>query len=191
MQSVVNLHFRYTEAEFAAAARLYMLRTSAIVLRLGLVCGLIGVGGFLLSLAAGVQTYVWLAPLFGLLMLLYVFLHSAPRQSFNRDPRMKDDFYWQFSDEAIRQKTSQSEATLKWDLFTRVIADERFYLLAYGKHMFVPIPRRAFAMPAQEAAFVGLLRRKITPDFNTKFLPADTLRELDGYTPPSAPPDWR
>lgn len=191
MQSVVNLHFRYTEAEFVAAARLYMLRTSATVLRLGLVCVLVGLTGLLLSFAMGAQTYVWLGPLLGLLMLLYVFLNAAPRQSFNRDPRLKDDFYWQFSEAAIMQKTSHSEATLKWDLFTRVIANERFYLLAYGKHMFAPIPRHAFATPAQEAAFVGLLRRKITPDFDTKFLPADTLRALDGYTPPPAPPDWR
>jgi YcxB-like protein len=191
-QSVVSLHFRYTEAEFVAATRLYMLRVRELRLRLATLFGMVTLGSFLLLMAAApYMPALWFACGVILLALLYSTFYVAPRRAFGRDPRMKDDFDWQFSEQGIRQKTSHSEATFKWELFTRVIADRRFYLLGYGKHMFVPIPRRAFANPAQEAAFVGLLRRKITPDFNTSFLPADTTRALDTYTPPPTPPDWR
>ncbi len=192
-QSVVSLHFRYTEAEFVAATRLYMLRVRELRLRLAALAGLLLTCSGGLMLLAGVFSSLppWLFCGLALVALLYSTFYVAPRRAFGRDPRMQDDFDWQFSEQGIVQKTSHSEATLKWELFTRVVADRRFYLLAYGKHMFVPIPRRAFATPAQEAAFVGLLRRKITPDFNTSFLPADTTRALDTYTPPSAPPDWR
>jgi hypothetical protein len=113
-----------------------------------------------------------------------------PRKMYARDPRNKEEFFWQFSEDGIRQKTSLSEATLRWELFTKVLANRRFYVLGYGKNMFTMIPRRAFATPAQEAAFVALLRRKITPDFNTNFLPA-AAGALDDYKPPPTPPDWR
>lgn len=187
----VGLHFRYTEEEFSAATRLYLLRTPALFARLTLFAALLNGGLFLLLLATTSAATACLMLALVAPLLLYSLFYVQPRTTYAHDPRFKEEFHWQFSEAGITQKTSLSESNLRWELFTNVLVNRRFYLLSYGKHMFTLIPRRAFATPAQEAAFVALLRRKITPDFNTKSLPADPTRALDSYTPPTAPPDWR
>ena len=192
MSSTVSLHFRYTEEEFIAATRLYLLRTPRTLARLGLVVGMLTFGLYcLLTLSFGTPAALLFALPIILFSLLYSTCYAMPRKMYARDPRNKEEFFWQFSEDGIRQKTSLSEATLRWELFTKVLANRRFYVLGYGKNMFTMIPRRAFATPAQEAAFVALLRRKITPDFNTNFLPAAATGALDDYKPPTTPPDWR
>lgn len=189
---MVGLHFRYEEEEFVAATRLYLLRKPALLARFGLVFILVMAGiCLLLAALAALPTTILTAAVVAAPILLYSLLYEEPRKAFRRDPRNKEEFYWQFSEQGITQRTLHTEAHINWELFTHVLAGRRFYLLAYGKHMFTLIPRRAFATPAQEAAFVALLRHKVAPDFNAKFLPADQPHALDGYTPPVAPPDWR
>jgi len=192
MSSMVSLHFRYTEEEFIAATRLYLLRTPRTLARLGLFSGMFTLGFYwLFSLTAGMPAaFLLILPII-MFALCYSTFYAMPRKAYARDPRNKEEFFWQFSEAGITQKTSLSEASIRWELFTKVLANRQFYVLGYGKNMFTMIPRRAFATPAQEAAFVALLRRKITPDFNTNFLPAAAAGALDNYKPPTTPPDWR
>src|SRR5918911_865223 len=102
MQSVINLSCRYTEEEFGAAARLYMLRTPAIAARLATFFGLIALG--LCLLLALVEVFVPALLLTGgivLCLLIYSTLYVAPRRRFRADPRHADVFQWQFTETHI------------------------------------------------------------------------------------------
>jgi hypothetical protein len=192
MPDTINLHVRYTEAEFAAASRLYLWRTPQVRARLALIAMLLVLAAALLAMLTPTFGPVFLFGCVTLLSALFVSIgHLAPRRRFRADPRHASEFHWQFDDGGIMLTTPQVESKFRWPAFTRALADERFYLLAFGQSQLVVIPRRAFATPAQEAAFRALLRRKLNCTLEAQTLPTNAPLALDAYTPPPTPPDWR
>ncbi|HEX8162025.1 MAG TPA: YcxB family protein [Pyrinomonadaceae bacterium] len=192
MAETINLRVRYTEAEFAAAARLFLWRSPALVARCALVAGLLVSLAFVLAALMPSLSGLWLlggAAWLG--ALCYSVGYVAPRRRFRADPRHDSEFRWQFTDGGIALSTPQVESNFRWEAFTRAFADERFYVLAFGPAQMVVIPRRAFAAPAQEAAFRALLRRRLDCPFDARRLPDLAPLALDAYTPPPTPPDWR
>lgn len=190
----ISLQFRYTEEEFIAATRLYLTRSADFIIRL-VVC--------LLYSIVALSLLMWLELGSDILILFIVatcipfligFLHLfvVPRQRFRSDPKFQDEYFLQFSDDGIQFKTAQIDALLQWSLYTKVLENDRFYLLVYGKNMISVIPKRAFYSAQQEAAFDALLRRKLPRCFDSKRLSgpkSDTPERT--YVPPAEPPDWR
>ncbi|HEX8774760.1 MAG TPA: YcxB family protein [Pyrinomonadaceae bacterium] len=193
MSEIVQLRFRYTEEEWAAASRLYIIRQRELLLRFVAMFILIALAFgffaainevvmslFLLSVGLVLSTFV--------LALFFVF----PRQRFRSDPRHRDEFFLEFTEEGIRFRTEQIDSRLNWSLYSRVIENDRFYVLVYGKGMMSVIPKRAFTAYDQEMVFRNMLRRKFGYTSGTR-----SLRELPAtdmeraYVPPPEPPDWR
>ena len=190
MQSVINLSCRYTEEEFGAAARLYMLRTPKVAARLATFLGLIALLCCLLLALADVFTPALLLATGSVLCaLIYSTLYVVPRKRFRADPRHADDFRWQFADDHIRLTTPHIESKFRWELFTQALVSKRFYVLSFGQGQMIVIPRRAFHTPAQETAFRALLERRLNCALTGQT--HDPLPALDAYTPPPTPPDWR
>jgi len=190
MQEIITLRFKYTEEEYVAATRLYLRRSTDFKIRLA-VCviylmAFAGVGwllGFTLEPELLLLTvFVALLPFF----IAFMHLVVLPRQRFRGDPKFRDDYLLQFSDDGIHFRTAQIDALLRWSLYNKVLEDERFYLLVYGKNMISVIPKRAFANAVQEAAFRQLLGRHLSAHFDAKQLAAAGV-----YVPPPEPPDWR
>jgi hypothetical protein len=122
----------------------------------------------------------------------FLLLFVAPRQRFRSDPKFVDEYFLQFSDDGIQFKTAQIDSLLQWSLYNKVLENERFYILIYGKNMISVIPKRAFADAKQEAAFSEMLGRNLHPYSTSKRLKERQPDELeDSYRPPSTPPDWR
>jgi Ca2+/Na+ antiporter len=193
MDETVNLHFKYSEEEWVAASRLYVLRQPMILLRFGVAFLLLTVAIFFFAaINDRLMPLVLLsvgAVLVAFVLLLFFIL---PRQRFRNDPRFRDEFFLEFTEDEIRFKTAHLESKFDWSLYTGVIENERFYVLIYGKGMISVIPKRAFKGPAQETAFRNLLRRKLMPTSDSRWLKEQPANELrDAYVPPAELPDWR
>ncbi len=157
MEEIISLRFKYTEEEYVAAMRLYMMSSADFITRLA-VCGLYAVAVIFLFTWLGFSVDTEVILLFILaacLPFLIAFLHLfvLPRQRFRSDPKFKDEYFLQFSEDGIQFKTAQIDALIQWSLYTKVLENDRFYLLIYGKNMISVIPKRAFSSAAQEAAF--------------------------------------
>ncbi|MBA3768816.1 MAG: YcxB family protein [Acidobacteria bacterium] len=193
MSDAVNLHFKYTEEEWVAASRLYVLRQPMILVRFGVAFLLLALAIFFLAaINDGIMPFILLsvgAILIAFLLLLFFIL---PRQRFRNDPRFRDEFFLEFAEDEIRFKTPHIESKYDWSLYTGVLENERFYVLIYGKGMISAIPKRAFTGSAQETAFRDLLRRKLLHTSDSRWLKERTSNEMqDAYVPPAEPPDWR
>ncbi len=193
MNETVNLHFKYSEEEWVAASRLYVLRQPMILVRFGVAFLLLTVAIFFFAaINDGIMPLILLsvgAVLIAFVLLLFFIL---PRQRFRNDPRFRDEFFLEFAENEIRFKTPHLESKYDWSFYTGVIENERFFVLIYGKDMITAIPKRAFNASAQEKAFRDLLRRKIMHTSDSRWLkelPANQLQ--DAYVPPAEPPDWR
>lgn len=190
----INLRFSYTEEEFLAATRFYMMRSTDFLLRLT-VCTLYAIACIFLIVWLELDSSIlllFIVALFIPFIIAFTYLFLVPRQRFRSDPKFQDEYALQFSDDGIQFKTAQVDALLQWSLYTKVLENERFYILVYGKNMISVVPKRAFTSAHQEAAFNQMLRRKLPAQHESNTFKARKQVELkDSYVPPAEPPDWR
>jgi hypothetical protein len=197
MEKTISLRFKYTEEEYVAATRLYMRRSTDFFMRLG-ICFIyaIACAALFIWLDIALSTeLVLLLALVACLPFIIGFLHFfvLPRRRFSSDPKFQDEYQLHFSDDGIQFKTAQIDALLQWSLYNKVLEDERFYLLVYGKHMISVIPKRAFVDEYQEAAFSEMLGRNLPAYSKPKQLQGRQAYDAEPrpYVPPAEPPDWR
>ncbi len=177
----IKIEYLYTEPEYLAATRLYLLSSPTIVVRLTVLFVLVMAGALMLTFLIGDFPF-WTTILLTLLVdasLLYSILVVGPRRY--------------FSDDGIAVKTKHIDSKLAWSLYTRVIEGAGMYLLVYGKEtrMMTLVPKRAFQNRMQEDAFRELLARHIRDHTTVRGIKATTESEPE-YTPSSLnPPDWR
>lgn len=194
MSDKVELRFKYTADEYAAAVRLYMLRTPAIIVRLGLFLALFTLGIFTLLAAFDTDMLFPILGAMGIFAGLCAWLFfGLPRQRYRSDPKFQNDYALEFSDAGILFKTDHIDSQIEWSLYTGVLENDRFYLLVYGRHMMLVIPKRAFPGLHQESRFRDLLKRHLTPVSRSAWLKGGAAKESEGeYVPPTlGPPDWR
>ncbi len=162
----VQLNFKYTEEEYVAAARLFLLRSKETLIRLIASYILTSFGLILLLALFDLGLSLWF-PISLLLLvgiaLFHGFLFDLPRRYFRGDPKFRDEYSLSFSDEAIRFKTRSIDASVAWSLYTGILENKNFYLLIYGKNIASVsiIPKRVFRDSKQEAVFREMLRRHI------------------------------
>lgn len=194
MEKTISLRFKYTEEEYIAATRLYVSRSTDVLIRF-VVSSLFMAAGIFLVLLVELDsvisfTLIFITVIWVLMGFLSLFV--MPRQSFRRDPKFRDEYFLQFSEDGIQFKTVQIDALIQWSLYTKVLEDDRFYLMIYGEDMISVIPKRAFTSAAQEAAFDALLTTKLPARIDLKRLRASKRTEPEKpYVPPTEPPDWR
>src|SRR2546425_3075006 len=130
MSDFVELHFRYTEAEYVSAIRAYLLSRPRLTFYL-----VIASVSFLLGLyflLAGYAEVLSFSFLFGGTLLLAMFAVSMlvlPRKRFQADPKFRDEYCLRFSDDGIVFKTRHVDAKLEWSLYTEALETEKHYLL--------------------------------------------------------------
>ncbi len=191
----IKIEYLYTEPEYLAATRLYLLSSPTIVVRLTVLFVLVMAGALMLTFLIGDFPF-WTTILLTLLVeasLLYSILVVGPRRYFRGDGKFRDKYEVTFSDDGIAVKTKHIDSKLAWSLYTRVIEGAGMYLLVYGKEtrMMTLVPKRAFQNRMQEDAFRELLARHIRDHTTVRGIKATTESEPE-YTPSSLnPPDWR
>ena len=188
----VELHFSHTEKEYMAAVRFYLLHSPELMARISVIFVLISICLLMLDVVLDFLLPLW--ALFALIFLLgvatfHAYLIDLPRRYFRSDPKFREQYELIFTDAGIEFKTNNIKSTIAWSLYSRVIENESFYILVYGKNLpsLSILPKRAFRNSEQETAFRTMLRRHIDPNFEL----SDGEREHD-YVPSSLqPPDWR
>ena len=186
----VHLRFSHTEKEYLSAVRFYMFHSTETLARLIAVYVLVSVGFFVLNALLDFILPLW-ANVALILCIGVAWFHAyfvdLPRRYFRSDPKFRAEYDLTFTDAGIQFKTPDINSSIAWSLYTRVIENDRFYIMLYGKN--IPslsiIPKRAFPTSKEEILFRQMLRRHVD----------QTLKLSDGereYAPVSfQPPDWR
>lgn len=194
MEKIISLRFKYTEEEYVAAMRLYLGHSRELIIRMA-VLSLYSIGA--IALFMWIDFGIGLIPLFIFAacfppLIMFLLYYVIPRKQFRSDPKFADEYFLQYSDDGIHFKTAQIDSLVQWSLYNKVLENERFYILVYGKNMISVTPKRAFTDKHQEAAFSEMLKRHIPAYAKAKHLKERGPQELEhSYTPPSTPPDWR
>ena len=192
-QKSVHLRFTHTEKEYLDAIRLYFWHSKELLARLIVSFVLFATGLMLLPVLVGVPFPLWATAALIFLVGLgwfHGYVIDLPRRKFRGDPKYRDEYDLTFSDAGIEFKTAHVSASLQWNLYTRVIENDRFYIMLYGHdiHSLSILPKRAFRDQQQEITFRKLLRRNLNPKL--KLTPGE--HENHEYVPASLqPPDWR
>ena len=192
-QGPVHISFTYTEEEYVRAVRAHFERVyhTRFNFWLGAVVVLLGV----LPLALGVDAlFPTVCLSVGLLLLAFNFFvyFVTPRRYYEANPKLRERYELDFSDEAIFFRSKGAESRVEWSFYSKFWETPEFYMLVYGKDMFSVIPRRALREGLQEQAFRGMLRRKLGPPAWPRELPKGGEVEPEAeYDPPDSPPDWR
>jgi hypothetical protein len=158
----INLKFQYTEAEYTAAMRLHYsnilsLKRDLILALIMLVLGIIDLSVFGYSL---LWVLVVALSLFFLFMLLFANFF-IPSIVFKREMKLKDEYELEFTDAGINFHTVNLKSQLQWKIYNKVIENDNFFLLYWGKYTFTVIPKRAFQHEAELESFKNLLMEKI------------------------------
>lgn len=162
MDSVIQLSFRYREADFIRAARANILSTNRLWLdtAAAAICFGLGIAFWgsadlkLLSVLCLAVTVCWaLVTITGLFIL--------PRLAFRRQPRLRDECHLKFSPAGIHFKTAIVDSRLDWGLYSKALIDPHSIILYYGKRQFSLIPTRVFLNVDQQQGFEALLASKV------------------------------
>lgn len=186
----VQLCFSYTEKEYLSAVRFYFFHSTETLVRIIVCFVLVSAGLLLLNVVLD-----FLLPLWAIVLMIlgvgvawfHAYLVDLPRRYFRGDPKFRAEYDLTFTDAGIQFKTQDINSSIAWSLYTRVIENDRFYIMIYGKN--IPslsiIPKRAFPTSKEEILFRQMLRRHVD----------QTLKLSDGereYVPVSfQAPDWR
>jgi len=84
-----------------------------------------------------------------------------PRLAYRQQPKLHDEYFLESGPKGIEFRTESVHSHLEWKLCLELLSDAHTHLLLYGKNVFTAIPRRVFAGPEQEAAFLELVRQGI------------------------------
>jgi len=158
----IRLSFDNVLADHLAAERLYYKSTvfakvDKIVAVILLLVGLFGTWG------AGVQ---WWTLIFFPLAILEWFnwLSVRPlviRRWFKHNPKFSETYHLVLDPSGIHFRTKSIDSRITWDHFTRVLEDDRLWLLVYGTRMYSVIPKRALKSADEVARFRSLVADNI------------------------------
>jgi hypothetical protein len=149
---VVTVAFRPEVEDHVAAERLYR-RNSAWAKADRVVAVVLALVGAAATLAVGPRwwTLVWF-PLAALEWFHVLDLGPwAARAAFGGNPKFREPYELAFDDAGIHFKTPTIDSQLAWATYTRVLEDERVWLLVYGPRMYTVLPKRAFDTNSTEA----------------------------------------
>ena len=159
---MVSVRFSYTEPEYVAAMKLHYRELLNVPLDL-VVSALFVLGAVAHFVFFGLSFLV-LLPVFGAVILLgmvFLGLVVLPRFLFRREPKLKESYELYFADSGIKFRTDKINSDIKWELYNRVLQDEKSYLLYHGPISCTVIPVSAFQSESDRAVFERLLNEKI------------------------------
>ncbi|HLX62856.1 MAG TPA: YcxB family protein [Planctomycetota bacterium] len=162
MAEAVSIEFDNILAEHLAAERLYYKSTLFAKLD-KIVAVLLVLFGIIAVWAAGLRwwTVIW----FPLAFLEWFNLPSLRqiqvRCWFKSNPKFSETYYVTLDGAGIHFRTRSIDSRVTWDHFTKVLEDERLWLLVYGTRMYSVIPKRVFKSNDERIRFRTLVDENI------------------------------
>jgi hypothetical protein len=161
----VKVRFQLTEAEIVEGLWLacwgqWWFRVAAVggpvLLAVGIPMSFLGDSSFWWPLAA-----------LGLFWSAFAFYAAVvqPRLQYRRNPRVRGEQVYVFSEAGINLQLIDAESTVQWSYFEQVDETRKLYAFRYRRRCVNPIPKRAFTNQADETAFRELVARKTKARF--------------------------
>jgi hypothetical protein len=157
----ITVEFRYLQEDYLQAVRAHQRANLGLGNLLSIPIGAVAAAYFWHS-----QEYHWIAVLgmftaaaFSVLYLAAFFI--VPLIFFRSEPKFKDEYSLEFTDDGIHFKTSNLDSRINWSLYSSVRITRTAYVLYYGRRHFTVIPKRVFKSDAEQERFVGLIESKI------------------------------
>lgn len=161
-EGTVSITFDNILAEHLAAERLYYASTTLAKLDKVVAAVLLLVAVFS-TWGAGVQW--WTLIFFPLAVFEWFNLLSIRplviRYAFWRNPKFTETYHLTFDPAGIQFRTRSINSRITWDHFTKVLEDDRLWLLVYGTRMYSVIPKRAFKDRNEVTRFRLLVAERI------------------------------
>lgn len=129
---IVSLSFRYTEADYVRAMRAHYKTRLRLPLDIAVILGIAFLGAY--QIWSGSRTFgIVLLSISGFfaLFLITVFV-VIPRVMFRRQPKFRDKYFLQFSQEGIHFQTAHIDSALKWEIYTNALVDVNSFILILG-----------------------------------------------------------
>jgi hypothetical protein len=163
MNASVTLRFRYTEEDYVRAMRFHLSKRMRPRLDVvaAIVLGLLS--AYMLFAGAG-PDWLWA---FGCAasLLLFAILWFAwfvlPARAFRLEPKLHGEYLIEFGPDRIEFRTDGIDSRIEWKLYRELRSDDHTHLLVHGSNGFTALPRRVFAGPPEEAAFLQLVRQHV------------------------------
>ncbi len=161
----ISVSFDNALGDHLAAERLYYKSTSFAKIDKVVAAMLVLVGVFS-TWGAGAR---WWTLLFFPLAVLEWFnlLSIRPlviRYWFKHNPKFSETYHLTLGPEGIRFRTKSIDSRLSWDHYTKVLEDDRLWLLVYGTRMYSVIPKRVFQDESERTRFRALVAQKCRGD---------------------------
>ncbi|MFL6207393.1 MAG: YcxB family protein [Pyrinomonadaceae bacterium] len=193
----VSVHFKLSEQEFMAGARLLTFPTAGAKARVAIGLPLYAVGVWFILLALNfslfASTVVGALLLAGFACLIYFTRFTLTRRCYRGDQKFRHGITLTFTDDHVQVQAREIDSKLGWKLYTDVLEGETCYVLVYGKdvRMMTVVPKRAFKSKRQERAFRGLLATHFDRKLTAPQIDDGAAEEADYQPAGLQPPDWR
>ncbi|MEP7028255.1 MAG: YcxB family protein [Candidatus Eisenbacteria bacterium] len=79
------------------------------------------------------------------------------RHWFRKNPKFRETYHLAFDAGGVGFRTASIDSHVAWDHYTKVLEDDRSFLLVYGSGMYTVIPKRAFPNAAEAEEFRSLV----------------------------------
>ena len=158
----VSLSFDNLLADHLAAERLYY--KSTVVAKVDkVVAAILILMGLFSTWGAG--AHWWTLIFFPLALLEWFNLLSIRplmiRRWFKHNPKFMETYHLVLDRTGMRFRTKSIDSHIAWDHFTKVLEDDRLWLLVYGTRMYSVIPKRALVGDTEVAMFRSLVAQNI------------------------------
>lgn len=159
----VSITFDNRVAEHIAADRLYY-NSTAWAKGDKIAAAVLILAGSCLVYSAGVRWWS-VAPFFLAVLEWFNLLSPRPllrRYWFKRNPKFQETYHLTFDDTGMHFQTASIDSHINWDYYTRVIENDRMWLLMYGSDLYSLIPKRAFKNEEERLHFREFLAQNIS-----------------------------
>jgi hypothetical protein len=156
VNSPIQLSFHYRESDYVRAVRTHLY--SRLRLDIAVIIVVAGLG--ILSWKSSGPRWLSMAEVavaLGFAVFLFAGFTIIPSIAFRLEPKFRDDYSLNFSEEGIHFRTSHLDSHLDWAMYSRALIDANSYILYYGSRHFTVIPTRAFENAEQRQAFDRLV----------------------------------
>jgi len=158
----ISLNFDNVVGDHLAAERLYY--KSTVVAKVDkVVAAILALVGVFSTWAAG--TFWWTLIFLPLAILEWLNLLSIRpfviRRWFKHNPKFTETYHLVLDRSGIQFRTKSIDSRITWEHYTKVLEDDRLWLLVYGRRMYSVIPKRAFKDDNEMDRFRSLVAQNI------------------------------
>ena len=124
------------------------------------------IAGLVIGLIVGLITGAWwmlaAVPLFLLFVITVTLLVARQIQvrKMIKDPKYRGPFEFTFDEHGLYLKSPGTTGRTDWSYYNGLLEGSRNFLLLYGEHYYMPIPKNAFKSDRQIERFRDLARRR-------------------------------